>query len=100
MVSADWKRALKFGILLILLMPSDVLVMLTVGVNVEHGGGSFVDALPFVVATVLIAALPVLGYLLFRQRARRAMPEVRGWMNSHSWLVNIIVCGVFTLLIL
>jgi hypothetical protein len=28
------------------------------------------------------------------------MPKVRDWMNTHSWLVNIIVCGVFIALIL
>jgi len=26
-------------------------------------------------------------------------PKVRDWMNSNSWLVNIIVCGVFIALI-
>ena len=49
---------------------------------------------------MLIAALPLLLYLLFQRRAKRIMPRVRDWMNSNSWLVNIIVCGVFILLIL
>ncbi|MGH2825690.1 MAG: GAP family protein [Actinomycetota bacterium] len=88
LVSADWKRALKTGILVIVLMPSDILVMLTVGVNLEHRGGSFVDALPFIETTILIAALPILGYILFRRRAARAMPGVRDWMNTRSWLVK------------
>ena len=39
-------------------------------------------------------------YLLFYRRAQRAMPKVRDWMNSNSWLVNIIVCIVFIFLIL
>jgi uncharacterized membrane protein YidH (DUF202 family) len=55
---------------------------------------------PFVAATILIAALPVLSYLLFRHRAQRAMPKVRDWMNTNSWLVNIIVYVVFIVLIL
>jgi hypothetical protein len=25
---------------------------------------------------------------------------VRDWMNTHSWLLNIITCGVFIVLIL
>jgi hypothetical protein len=49
---------------------------------------------------VLIAALPLLGYLLFHRRARTAMPKVRDWMNSHAWLVNIIVYCIFIVLIL
>ena len=52
------------------------------------------------VATIFIAALPVLSYLLFRHRAKRLMPKVRDWMNTNSWLVNIIVYVVFILLIL
>src|SRR5215213_2922870 len=42
-----------------------------------------VAALPFIGATILIAALPVLSYLLFRHRAQRAMPKVRDWMNTN-----------------
>ena len=56
--------------------------------------------MPFIAATILIAALPVLAFLLFRRRAQRVMPKVRDWMNTNSWLVNIIVYVIFILLIL
>jgi hypothetical protein len=97
---ADAKLALRTGLMLILLFPSDVLVLLTVGINLEQSGSSLVDALPFIAATTLIAALPLLGYLLFGQRAREAMPKVRDWMNANSWVVSIIACGIFIVLIL
>jgi hypothetical protein len=42
----------------------------------------------------------VLSYLLFRHRAKQVMPKVRDWMNTNSWLVNIIVYAVFIVLIL
>jgi hypothetical protein len=100
LMEADAKKALTTGLLLILLMPSDVLVMLTVGTNLQQSDSSFADALPFIGLTILVAALPLLGYLLFHRRAVRVMPNVRDWMNSHSWLINILVCGIFTLLIL
>jgi hypothetical protein len=29
-----------------------------------------------------------------------AMPKLRDWMNSNSWLVNIIVCVIFIVLII
>jgi hypothetical protein len=32
-------------------MPSDVIVMVTVGINLEHSGLSLADAQPFVLAT-------------------------------------------------
>ena len=98
--SADSKRALKTGLLVILLMPSDVIIMLTVGVNLVQSKSGLIAALPFIAATVLVAAFPLLLYLLFHRRAQRLMPKMRDWMNSNSWLVNIIVCVVFIALIL
>ena len=98
--SADSKTALKTGLLLILLFPSDVIILLTVGINLEQNALGLVAALPFIGATTLIAALPLLVYLLFHRRAERLMPQARDWMNTHSWLVNIIVCVIFIALIL
>ena len=97
---ADARRAFTLGLLLLSIFPSDAIVLFTVGVNLEDNGHSVVDALPFIGLTILIAALPLLGYLLFRRRAVQAMPKVRDWMNSNSWLVNIIVCAIFIALIL
>jgi threonine/homoserine/homoserine lactone efflux protein len=96
---ADWKRALKTGLLLIFLMPSDILIMLTVGASLAQRGSAWIDALPFIAATVLIAALPLLLYLLFGRRAKAAMPRVRDWMNANSWLVSIIACSLFVILL-
>lgn len=100
LLAASPRRALEVGFLLILLMPSDVVVMLTVGMNLEQNGSSVAAAVPFLAATVLVAALPLLGFLLFRKRAQSLMPKVRDWMNTHSWLVNVIVCGIFIALVL
>ncbi|MFC3572684.1 GAP family protein [Streptomyces yaanensis] len=100
LMSATPGRAFRVGLLIILLMPSDLIVMATVGVHLEQTGGSFAAALPFIALTVLIAALPLLAYLLFRRRAEAAMPRVRDWMNANSWLVNIVVCVIFIVLIL
>jgi len=97
--SADSQKALKTGMLVISLMPSDIIIMLTVAVNLVQSKSGFFSALPFIGATILVAALPLLLFLLFHTRAQKFMPKVRDWMNANSWLVNIIVCGVFILLI-
>ena len=94
------RKALTMGLLLIGLMPTDVASMLTVGVNLAHNGDSLLDAVPFLALTLLIAALPLLTYLLFGRRAKAAMPKVRDWMTANSWLVNIIVLAIFIVLIL
>ena len=88
------------GLLLLSVFPSDLVILVTVGINLAQQNSSLLGAVPFIVATILIAALPVLSYLLFRRRAQRVMPKVRDWMNTHSWLVNIIVYIIFILLIL
>ena len=98
--NAKPRTAFRTGLLLLSVFPSDFVILVTVGMNLAHNNASLLAAVPFVAATILIAALPVLGYLLFRGRAQRAMPKVRDWMNTNSWLVNIIVYVVFIVLIL
>jgi threonine/homoserine/homoserine lactone efflux protein len=97
--NADPSRAFITGLLVILLMPSDIIIMLTVGTNLAQNNAGLLGALPFIGATILVAALPLLFFLLFHRRAQTFMPKVRDWMNNNSWLVNIIVCGVFIALI-
>ena len=98
--NAGPRTAFTTGLLLLSVFPSDLVILVTVGVNLAQNNASLLGAVPFVVATILIAALPVLSYLLFRRGAQRVMPKVREWMNTNSWLVNIIVYVVFILLIL
>ncbi|HEX5912039.1 MAG TPA: GAP family protein [Rubrobacter sp.] len=100
MQNATPRTAFRAGLLLLSVFPSDFVVLMTVGINLVQNDASLLSALPFVVTTILIAALPVLSFLLFRRRAERAMPKVRDWMNTHSWLVNIIVYIIFIILIL
>lgn len=100
LMSATPRKAFTTGLLLIGLFPSDVIVMLTVGVHLARSKAPFTAALPFLGATVVIAALPLLAYLVFRHRAVETMPKVRDWMNSHSWLITIVACLFFVALIL
>jgi hypothetical protein len=100
MQNAGPRTAFLAGLLLLSIFPSDFVILVTVGMNLVQNNASLLGAVPFIVATIFIAALPVLSYLLFYRRAERAMPKVRDWMNTHSWLVNIIVYVVFILLIL
>jgi threonine/homoserine/homoserine lactone efflux protein len=97
--NAKPSTAFKAGLLLLSVFPSDFVILLTVGTNLAQNNARLLAALPFIALTILIAALPVLFYLLFRRRAQRAMPKVRDWMNANSWLVNIIVYVIFIVLI-
>ena len=94
------KTAFTTGLLLLSVFPSDFVILITVGMNLAQNDASLVAGLPFVLATIIIAALPAMFYLVFHRRAQRMMPKVRDWMNTNSWLVNIIVYVIFILLIL
>ena len=100
MQNAKPRTAFMAGLLLLSVFPSDFVILVTVGVNLAQNDASLLAAVPFIAATIFIAALPALSYLLFRHRAKRAMPKVRDWMNTNSWLVNIIVYVIFIVLIL
>ena len=98
--NAKPRTAFRTGLLLLSVFPSDFIVLVTVGVNLAQNDASLLAALPFLALTIVIAALPVLFYLLFHRRAQRVMPKVREWMNTKSWLVNGVVYVIFIVLIL
>ena len=92
---AEPKRAFTLAFLLILLMPTDIVAVISTthwlhnnDLNVEHGW-------PVLAATTGLMALPILGYLLLGHRARDAMPGIRDWLTTNAWLVNIIVIVYF-----
>ncbi|GAA3961789.1 hypothetical protein GCM10023085_50290 [Actinomadura viridis] len=99
LMEATPRKALLTGLLVILLMPSDIMVMLTVGAHLEQVDAGLGSALPFVGLTVLVAATPLLALVLFHRHAAHAMPRVREWMNSHAWVINVVTCLIFIALI-
>lgn len=95
----DTKKAFSTGLLLIFLMPSDIIVMLTVGTHLYSEGLSFTASIPFIALTVLTAALPLLVYLVFKNRAKVFMPKVRDWISNNAAIVNIVIYLFFVVLI-
>jgi hypothetical protein len=92
---AEPKRAFSLAFLLIFLMPTDIIAVIST-VNFLHGNGlNALEGWPLVAATTLLMALPILGYLLLGHRARNAMPGIRDWLTTNSWLVNLVVIIYF-----
>jgi Sap, sulfolipid-1-addressing protein len=79
-------------------MPTDLMIMSTVGINLESHDHR-TPLIPFVLLTMLIAALPLIAYVIFRKRAQVAMPRVRKWMESNSWVVSIGAYAIFIVLL-
>jgi Sap, sulfolipid-1-addressing protein len=92
---AEPKRAFSLGFLLIFLMPTDIIAVIST-VNYLHDKGfDVLHGWPLVAATTVLMALPILGYLLLGHRARDAMPGIRDWLTTNSWLVNLVVIVYF-----
>src|SRR5215204_550846 len=89
--NAEPRTAFKTGLLLLSVFPSDFVILVTVGMNLAQNDASLLAAVPFIVATFFISAIPLRCYLLLRRRSLRAMPKVRNRKSTSSWLVVIIV---------
>jgi cytochrome c biogenesis protein CcdA len=85
---ANPRFAVTIGLLLYLLMPTDLIAMATVGAYVARQGEPWWHTLGFVVLTILIAGLPFIALLAMGRRAESVLPRIRQWMNANSWMVN------------
>jgi Sap, sulfolipid-1-addressing protein len=92
---ADPKRAFTLGFLLILLMPTDIVAVISTANWLHDNDKDLLHGWPLIAATTLLMALPVLAYLLLGHRARDAMPRIRDWLTTNAWLVNIVVIVYF-----
>jgi Sap, sulfolipid-1-addressing protein len=92
---AEPKRAFSLAFLLILLMPTDIVAVISTTRWLHDNDLSVWHGWPLVAATTLLMALPILGYLLLGHRARDAMPGIRNWLTTNAWLVNLIVIVYF-----
>jgi hypothetical protein len=54
----------------------------------------------FVFLTLLLLGLPALLVLALGQRAERALPKIRDWMDENSWIVSEIVLVFFIVIVL
>lgn len=92
---AEPRRAFSLAFLLILLMPTDIVAVISTVHWLHNDNLDVLHAWPLIAATVALMALPIAAYLLLGHRARDAMPGIRDWLTSNAWLVNIVVIVYF-----
>jgi hypothetical protein len=92
---AEPRRAFTLAFLLILLMPTDLVAVISTVHWLHVNNDGVLHGWPLVAATTVLMALPILGYLLLGHRAREAMPGIRDWLTSNAWLVNVVVIVYF-----
>jgi hypothetical protein len=93
--TANAGLAFKMGLLLYLLMPTDIASMATAGGYLARAGGPWSSVLWFVAATLLIAGSPLLLDLLLGKRAEVVLPKLREWMTANAWIVSEFVIAIF-----
>lgn len=98
--TATTRFAFVIGFLLLGFFPSDLVTALSVGGRLGNHGDPIWDAIPYVVLTLLLLALPALGVALLGSRAERRLPAIRDWMNDNSWIVSEVVLAFFIVIVL
>lgn len=94
------KAAFALGFLLLGFFPSDLVTSFSVGGYLASHGDPYLDALPFVLLTVLVLSLPALLILCLGARAQALLPKVRDWMDQNAWIISEVVIVFFIALIL
>jgi hypothetical protein len=92
--------AFVLGFLLLGFFPSDIVTSITVGGHLANNGDPWWYALPFILLSLLLLALPALLVAALGHRAQRVLPRVRDWMNSNSWIVSEVVIAFFVVIVL
>src|SRR5207247_9733901 len=83
---AEPKRAFSLAFLLILLMPTDIVAVISTSNWLHDNDLNLLHGWPLVAATTLLMALPFLAYLLLGHRARDAMHKIRAWLSTNEWM--------------
>lgn len=89
----------KLGFALLGFFPTDIVTSTSVGRYLAREGSSLWDAVPFVLLTLLLLALPALSILVLGERGRRALPGVRDWMSANSWIISEAVIVFFIVVV-
>lgn len=90
--------AFGLGFLLFLLMPTDLITTFTVASSLVRQGLDWWWGVAFVAVTVLAVGVPLWIVLLFGHRAEVALPKIREWMTTNSWIISEGVIVFFVLI--
>ncbi|NER09814.1 Sap, sulfolipid-1-addressing protein [Muriicola jejuensis] len=99
--SASLSEIFFIGFFLIAFMPTDVIVAFSVGNILNGESGNFWDALPFFGAVLLVSLFPLTIYFsLGRSKRAKYLENVNNWLNTHGYLINVVVMVFFIILML
>jgi len=91
---------LRIGFVLFLVMPSDLITMMTVSNLLAHADAPWWHTLLFMALTVVFAGVPLILLTALGARAEAQLPRVRQWISTNAWIVNEIVIAFFLVMML
>lgn len=94
------KMTFVLGFLLLGFFPSDLVTSISVGSFLGNHGDAWWEILPFVFLALFFLALPALAVAMLGERAQTALPKIRNWMNTNSWIISEFVIVFFVVIIL
>jgi Sap, sulfolipid-1-addressing protein len=97
--SANPGLSFRLGFTLLGFFPTDIVTSLSVGSYLARQGASLWDAIPFVLLTLLLLAMPALAILVLGERGRAFLPKVRAWMSANSWIISEAVIVFFIVIV-
>lgn len=93
-------RIAVLGFCLIAFMPTDIVIAFTVGNLLNNESVSFMSVLPFLGAVLFISFLPLIIYFLLGKNGPNYLEKVNSWLNTHGYIINVIVLSFFIFLLL
>ncbi|TCK68988.1 Sap-like sulfolipid-1-addressing protein [Winogradskyella wandonensis] len=98
--TASLGKIFIIGFCLIALMPTDIAITLTIGNLLNTNASLFTEALPFFGAVLSIALLPLFIYFSLGQSGPEKLEKTNIWLNTHGYLINIIVLSFLIVLMI
>ena len=94
------KKVFIIGLSLIAFMPTDIAISFTVGNLLNTESNSFLEAWPFFTAVLCISLLPLIIYFLLGRDGPKHLEKVNIWLNTHGYIINVIVLTFFIFLLI
>ncbi|WP_435416195.1 GAP family protein [Polaribacter aestuariivivens] len=98
--TSSLSKIFLIGFSLIAFMPTDIAIAFTVGNILNSESSSFTSALPFFGAVLCISMLPLLLYFSLGSNGSKKLEKVNIWLNTHGYVINVIVFSFFIFLLI
>lgn len=99
LLDPTFKMIFKISMVLILVVPIDVVILFSVGLEYNKGGYDIMALIVLLLLVMLFVSIPLLLTTIFHRRADKHLEKLPHLIEEYSWIVNVIVYLIFVFLI-